>query len=167
MASTQFILLVCSVVLLWIVALAVPLSRRESYSESHGFTLKYKTYATMETQTEEPMPFMPRLDSIDTTEPMPFMPRLDKPIEPMPFMPRVENEPMPFFPDNSFETEEVKCKHGTCSTEEQPEEEQANPLPSIPRIMKPPRADKRIEMDWFEPTDTNVVTLHDSNPFRI
>ena len=152
MVSTQFILLVCSVVLLWIVALAIPLSRRESYSESHGFTLKYKTYATMETQTEEPMPFMPRLD---------------KPIEPMPFMPRVENEPIPFFPDNSFETEEVKCKHGTCSKEEQPEEEQPEPIPSIPRMMKPPRADKHIEMDWFEPTDTNVVTLHDSNPFRI
>ena len=152
MASTQFILLVCSVVLLWIVALVIPLSQREPYSESHGFTLKYKSYATMETQTEEPMPFMPRLD---------------KPIEPMPFMPRVENEPMPFFPDNSFETEEVKCKHGTCSTEEQPEEEQSEPLPVIPRMMKPPRSDKRIEMDWFQPTGSNVVTLHDSNPFRI
>lgn len=162
MASTQFILLVCSVVLLWTVALVIPLSQREPYSESHGFTLKYKSYATMETQT----------DPIDTliekpTEPMPFMPRLDKPIEPMPFMPRVENEPMPFFPDNSFETEEVKCKHGTCSTEEQPEEDQSEPLPVIPRMMKPPRADKRIEMDWFQPTDSNVVTLHDSNPFRI
>jgi hypothetical protein len=166
MVSTQFILLVCSVVLLWIVALAVPLSRRESYSESHGFTLKYKTYATMETQTEEPMPFMPRLQN-EPIEPMPFMPRLDKPIEPMPFMPRLENEPMPFFPDNSFETEEVKCKHGTCSKEQEVTEEQPEPIPSIPRMMKPPRADKHIEIDWFEPTDTNVVTLHDSNPFRI
>ena len=71
------------------------------------------------------------------------------------------------FPDNSFETEEVKCKHGTCSKEQDVTEEQAELLPAIPRMMKPPRADKRIEMDWFEPTDTNVVTLHDSNPFRI
>ena len=166
MASTQFILLVCSVVLLWIVALVIPLSQREPYSESHGFTLKYKSYATMETQTEEPMPFMPRLDK--PIEPMPFMPRLEnEPIEPMPFMPRLENEPMPFFPDNSFETEEVKCKHGTCSTEEQPEEEQSEPLPVIPRMMKPPRSDKRIEMDWFQPTGSNVVTLHDSNTFSI
>jgi hypothetical protein len=155
MASTSFILLVCSVFLLWIVALAIPLSHRESYSDSHGFTLKYKTYATMETQTE----------SIDTP--------IDTPIDPMPFMPRVQNEPMPFFPDNSFETEEVTCSHGECTKEKvepivQPDiDPDVTPMPFLPRMMKPPRDDKRIEMDWFQHTDTDVVTLHDSNPFGI
>ncbi len=151
MASTSFILLVCSVFLLWIVALAIPLSQRESYSDTHGFTLKYKTYATMETQTE----------SIDKL--------VDTPIEPIPFMPRVQNEPIPFFPDNSFETEEVTCAHGDCSKEKVEIEFDPNvpPMPFLPRRMKPPRADKRLDMDWFNKTDSNVVTLHDSNPFGI
>ena len=150
MASTSFILLVCSVFLLWIVALAIPLSRRECYSDS-GFTLKYKSYSTMETQTEP----------------------IDTPIEPMPFMPRVQNEPMPFFPDNSFETEEVTCSHGECTKENvepvvKPDiDPDVTPMPFLPRMMKPPRNDKRIEMDWFQHTDTNVVTLLDSNPFGI
>jgi hypothetical protein len=106
---------------------------------------------------------------------------IDKPIEPMPFMPRVENEPIPFFPDQSFETEEVTCQHGECLKEkkelkgepngepdgEPDSEPDTTPMPFLPRMLKPPRDDKRIEMDWFQPTDTNVVTIHDSNPFRI
>ena len=143
MNSLGTILLGCSVILLWVVALYTPVSKKESYS--NGFTLKYHT---MSTQTEpivqEAPPFPSHSFETNQVKCEHGICIRDDPPVSGPVMP--VSTPIEF--DETPPPHVVEQVKG-------------------PTIMKAPRPDGRIERDWFELRPMDRVTLLDSNPFRL
>jgi hypothetical protein len=132
------ILLASIVILIWIVAITLPMPTRESFSS--GFTLKYHS---MTTQTDP------------------------------------EPEVVPPMPKMAFENTEVQCDHGVCERETVlmkplvpevilvPEIKEPSETYERTREMIPPRQDGRLELDWFRIYPKEVVTVLNSNPFRV